>query len=680
MEIELKCTFFYYVFELMLISTTILESALSHFNDRNNLIKQLDLSSDNDKNSFYKLVLAFWLGSNITRDKIIKHPLYLKCEAFVDLGYSCILVLDKQMSLLKKNSLAYKILQRTLFEIIRHYNNNYQLLTQSPQTLFSFFSHTVEKIDSKVCENISHRKILEITKNACLTELSRSPNSSPHGLLATQVSNDVTSLMKVNPFNMGVAINKLITENFNKELFFPRQIKPTTDKHITHKLLIPAWDGIVLEGLSVKERKKTTNTVILALIGHFQTEHHYLNASFHEFQELFGTELVLINHRNYSNRSNKFANSAEDIAKDVIAFVNHFRGKNKKIVLYGMCGGAAHMILAAHMMLKQKTPFKLIIDRFSQKYINFVDFKTLSRAKDFSISNGQDCSRLLPGYKYCPSLMPYLLILFFLLLFILVQIALAITKTNIDFVKLVRMIPEEDLLILQAKGEKIADLRKPLFTDIIVHPENDMRAAVKDKRKQKKNILKNLCEHCLHAAGQAVFSTEMQKIFLQLFHCFDQCLQLISNEKLMEDSITNHPVDLHSKKLYTLTTRNKLAISQFIRGFFKQSPKMHAHLLDSIKPHSSQHIVDALKQIYGNHPSIHSNLLQFANHLTLLLKYMKANELFISCMADRLSATQLTDLNASINALLTSELFKLINMSSTGLNSQNAINNHGVSI
>lgn len=249
------------------------------------------------------------------------------------------------MSLLKKNSLAYTILQRALFEIIQHYNDNYLLLTQNPQTLFSFFVHDIEQINSKV-------------------------------------------------------------------------------------------------------------TVILALIAHFQTEHHYLNTSFHEFQELFGTELVLINHRNYSNRSNKFANSAEEIARDVIAFANHFRQKNKKIVLYGMCRGAAHMIVAAHMLSHQKIPFKLIVHRFSQKYINFVDFKTLSRANDFSISNGQDCSRLLPGYQYCPSLMPYLLILLFLLLFIFSKTALVITKTNIDFAKLVRMIPEEDLLILQAKGEK----------------------------------------------------------------------------------------------------------------------------------------------------------------------------------------------------------------------------------
>lgn len=664
----------------MLVSNTILKAALSHFEDRSDLIKQLDLSSDNDKNSFYKLVLAFWLGSNITREKIIKHPLYIKCEAFIDLGYSCILVLDKQMSLLKQNTVSYKILQKTLFEITQHYNENYPLLTQNPQTLFSFFANILAKIDSKVCEDISHRKILELTQNTCLAELSRTQNGPPDGLSATQVSNDVTSLMKVNPFNIGVAINKLITENFSKELFFPHYIKPTTDKHITHKLLIPAWDGIVLEGLSVKGRKKTNNTVVLALIGHFQTEHHYLNTSFHEFQELFGTELVLINHRNYSNRSNKFANSAEEIARDVIAFANHFRQKNKKIVLYGMCGGAAHMILAAHMLSHQKIPFKLIVDRFSQKYINFVDFKTLSRARDFSHSNGQDCARLLPGYKYYPGLMPYLLILLFLLLFILVQLGLFLTKTNIDFAKLVRRIPEEDLLILQAKGEKIAALKKPFFTDIIVHPENDMRAAVKDKRKQRKTILKNLCEHCLHAAGQSVFSAEMQKIFLQLFNCFDQCLQLINNEKLMENTITNRPVDLHSKKLYTLTTRNKLPISQFIRGFFKQSPKMHAHLLDSIKPYSSHLIVDALKQIYGNHPSMHSNLLQFSNHLALLLNDMKTNQFFISYMADRLSATQLADLNEPINALLRSELLQLIFKSSSEQNNQDIINNHWVSI
>lgn len=203
----------------MLISTRILEPALSHFNDRNNLIKQLDLSSDGDNNSFYKWVLAFWLGSNITREKIIKHPLYIKCEAFIDLGYSCILVLDKQMSLLKQNSLAYKILQKNLFEIIQHYNDNYPLLTQNPQTLFSFFANILAKIDSKVCEDISHRKILELTQNTCLAELSRTQNGPPDGLAATQVSNDVTSLMKVNPFNIGIAINKLITENFSKELF-----------------------------------------------------------------------------------------------------------------------------------------------------------------------------------------------------------------------------------------------------------------------------------------------------------------------------------------------------------------------------------------------------------------------------------------------------------------------------
>lgn len=203
----------------MLISTRILEPALSHFNDRNNLIKQLDLSSDSDNNFFYKWVLAFWLGSNITREKIIKHPLHMKCKAFIDFGYSCILVLDKQMSLLKQNTVAYKILQKTLFEITQHYNENYPLLTQNPQTLFSFFANILTKIDSKVCEDISQRKILELTQNTCLAELSRTQNGPPDGLAAAQVSNDVTSLMKVNPFNIGVAINKLITQNFSKELF-----------------------------------------------------------------------------------------------------------------------------------------------------------------------------------------------------------------------------------------------------------------------------------------------------------------------------------------------------------------------------------------------------------------------------------------------------------------------------
>lgn len=49
-------------------------------------------------------------------------------------------------------------------------------------------------------------------------------------------------------------------------------------------------------------------------------------------------------------------------------------------------------------------------------------------------------------------------------------------------------------------------------------------------------------------------------------------------------------------------------------------------------------------------------------------------------MADRLSATQLADLNEPINALLRSELLQLIFKSSSEQNNQDIINNHRVSI
>ncbi|QRN03320.1 hypothetical protein GH742_05255 [Legionella sp. MW5194] len=432
-----------------------------------------------------------------------------------------------------------------------------------------------------------------------------------------------------------------------------------TKTHSVEKFFIQTRDGTVLEGLSVKEKNKSNKTVVLALIGHFQAEHSYLNTSFYAFQALFDTQLVIINHRNYSSRSNKFAAHPQELAEDVVAFAHYFVERKQRVVLYGMCGGAAHMILAANSLLHQKIPFKLIADRFAQRYIDFTDYKTLSRFRDHLNTFPEGFKpRGLPAFCQNPLFVYCLTFFLFITLFLLSKSALVLTKAAIDFGQLIQIIPETDRLILQAKGKKSAPGHEPLSTDMIVHPQNDLRNAVKEKRKQRKSLLNKLAELCLKAAGHAVFSQEIQQIFLTLFQRFHQCLELISNEKLMDDANTATVRDLHSRKLYTLTTRNKLPIHQLITGFFRQPSQSFQPVIDSLIPYSSKTIVAALEHLYGHSPSLASHFLAFAKHLALFLQELKVNESFLVAMADRLTSTQLPDLQAPGKALLASALFQ----------------------
>ncbi|MFC7781017.1 alpha/beta hydrolase family protein [Legionella taurinensis] len=640
----------------MLISKKRLLQALNHFDDRNILIKELVHASENEKNLFFKRVLAFWLGSNISREMIHKPRLTTKCQQCIDAVYFCILLLDKQMSLLDRHSAAFRVLKNTLFGMLDYYNGHFLLLVQEPRTILTAFIQLVQTINYQSCPSSSDRKILEHTQKACLGELSISqPQPGPW---VTQAANDVPSITKVNPFNMGIAINKLITANFNQSFFFPMAASQTKT-HLVEKLFIQARDGIVLEGLSVKEKNKKNKTVVLALIGHFQAEHSYLNTSFYSFQALFDTQLVIINHRNYSRRSNKFAAHPQELAEDVVAFARYFVKKKQRVVLYGMCGGAAHMILAANSLLNQKIPFKLIADRFSQRYIDFADYKTLSRARNhMNTLPGGFQLRGLTAFYQNPFFVYCLTVFLFTILFLLSKSALALTKATLDFGQLIQAIPETDRLILQAKGKKSAPGHEPTFTDMIVHPQNDLRHAVKEKRKQRKSLLNNLAENCLKAAGNAVFSQEIQAIFLQLSQRFHQCLELISNEKLMDDANSDTVTDLHSRKLYTLTTRNKLPIHQLITGFFRQPGQSFQPVIDSFTAYSSETIVATLEQLYGHSPAMASHFSLFAKHLALFLQELKANESFLVAMADRLTSTQLPDLQAPGKALLASALFQ----------------------
>lgn len=643
----------------MLIINETLGRALSQFKFRNQLIKSLDLSADHDENQFYKLVMAFWLGSNVTLNLLYdKHEIKSRNNIGYLLSlYHCTLILDKQMSLLETSNPAYQIMQKALNNIFLTYNSNYLLLTEAPETLFQNFLLIIEDLSSDSVKETRARLILEQAKKSCFIELFKILNSRnvsiavPPCYEITEISNDLRGWDWYNPRKLTTGILKVQTASYSRHLF-GSIMEPTAKAHI-HRFILPAYDGILLEGTHVPIKNQHTNTVVLALIGHFPTEKYYISDHFIQFQNLFKTDVVFINHRNYSARSARMANSIDDLTQDVISFVNYFRKQNKDIVLYGMCGGAAHMLLAANKLQEGNIPFKLIIDRFSQRYYDFRDIKTIKRKNEYRIA-----AEITPGST--PVTIPvFILILFFLL----VKLSLHLTKTNINFAALARNITEKDLLILQAKGPKTPGSPNLLCTDLWVHPDNDIRNAIKDLRHQRKDLLKTLRAYSrkIHFYAE---SEELQSIFLQFVHFFNLSLQLITNEKLTRESPPGLPTDIHSYKLFDLTTRDNLKPSKLITGFFNKPPVSSAQYIKLLTSFSEEEILDffdinPLVQQTDHKPQ------QFAFFLSSFLKTIQENKDYISHIADRLFSTQMGNIIEPIKALSATPLFTSLSEKST---------------
>ena len=121
-----------------LVNIDRLKKSLTNFDVRNLLMKELDLSDD--KKRFYKLVLAFWLGSNSTLVKLKLENKFSVCGLSIYKGYYFLLTFDKYISLLiKESSTALALLQDCRLKIVKYFNQNYQLLDQDPEKIFSFF-------------------------------------------------------------------------------------------------------------------------------------------------------------------------------------------------------------------------------------------------------------------------------------------------------------------------------------------------------------------------------------------------------------------------------------------------------------------------------------------------------------------------------------------------------------
>lgn len=622
----------------MLVTPKILHKALKNLNARNVLIKELNAQFIREKN-IYKGVLSFWLGSNVILEQLESGFLY---KDYLLAGYHCVLILDKHLSVLDPATTEFILLNQCLNKIMFYYNSHYLLLNQNPRELFTQFKSFFNKIDANL--------IISKAKQDCHNLIDQVIELN--GRLSQKFYEYSTPAVN-NNFNSNF-INTIITASAKRLPFFWGYLG--IKAYQNQKIFIHAKDGMILDGLLVNKPKPRSNTMVIALIGHFQVEHNYLARGVLDFCKMFNADVVFINHRNYALRSYYKANSLDDIAQDIVQFANYFLNKRKQIVLYGMCGGAAHMLLAAEILTKNKVQFKLILDRAFIKYTNFFDYKTLIR--QYLLIPAQKAFLIFQFLNFIVMMSAIFLIG---LLNVIARLPLMLTNTNINFGNKIHEIPENDILILQGKSKAQGNMRVSQYTDLIVHPRNDLRSVIKSKREQNKDILRKLRNDCTRIMCLYVDSFETQKIFLELADCFDECLQLISNEKLklaQPGSTDSTVIDIHTHKLFQLTTRNELSMSRFLNGFFAKSPKICDLALDELKSITSDHILEALKMLHPNQESKMDIYSEIANILEIFLTNIKKHENYICHMGNRLFATGLGNINLPLQGLLHCKLYQ----------------------
>lgn len=650
----------------LLVDKDELSAALTDFKLRNNLIQKLDATDAKDDNRFYKWVLSFWLGSNITVQRLNSSTEFLLMTPFrkaTYIGYYCFLTLDKQISLLNKESKAYEELIKCHAKLTTIFNESYGLFISDLKKFFLLFTTVIDEINDENNLTQTEKLILKQTKDACAVEICRLffkednlVETSPTDRVSL-VSNDNMGDNFKSITNINILAAQFVTCFGTRYPFYNVTLLDSSKQdYQLQKILIKADDGTILDGLYVGKKTGPTKQIILALIGHFSAEDNYIANSIYQFNELFHCDIVFINHRNYSFRSNKFAFHSKDLALDIVAFANYF--KDREIVLYGMCGGAGQILQATEILTQKNIPFKVIIDRFPSNYTDFIDFKTVKRQRQLLLKGKTDLKHLGSLEEvYRSDLHTALLIPLYLLALASVKSLLSFTHNNIDFAAIVNKIPESDLLILQIKEKKNSQLRD-ILVDTYVHPENDIRQATKTKRHANRKVLKELIIHC-DKLTELFEATELKKIFIILSHTFNNALRLMENEKLTSSEINCHkiPQDLHSTKLFDLRTRNQLPLNTFLHGFFAATSKVtELDALNELINYSEDQLLKTLNEM---NTAKDSN--QFiSQHLHQFLQLIKNNEKFIIYMSNRLQATGFCGLNPTLAELQQTQLFRTL--------------------
>lgn len=615
-------------------------SLLTDFSIRNQFINELTNSEKNDKSYINKLILAAWLGSNIAIYHI-KHEIGLVVtnRDFANIGYVCFSALEKSalqlstISSLEAQS-AINNIYLSLARILHRYISNYQIVDlnrfdkasnviNASHQVMDFFQKLVADIAAATeaiytSSEINH--ILTQARMVCINRIKTPLYFLDHPIFNTK------PLYRFPELNVQERLDKMLIKlvtnlRCNRAIYSHYLMLRMSEDYKITRVILPSEDGVLVDGLHIHKRGHSKKQIVLALVGHFESTHTYITKSLVKFCHLFG-DVIFINHRNYSDLSSTMARSIDDLAKDVVAFARFYQGK-KHIRLYGMCGGSVAMIPAALLLEKENIPYKLIIDRFFTHYTDSIHFKRavmLSRIADIT--------------KQSISLLP-LVAMVWVHLF-LVMLSFFIRK-NTDFGKLIKSIPDEKLLILQAKPS-IKESTYPEYSDHFIHPDNNIRTAYKDIRKEKKLILKKLADECRYIAHCFHTYSSMRIIFINMTICFSAYLRIISDEKLAYqiESKKYGPVeDLHSLKLFELKPRSGVSMSRFVQGFFAADDINLKLKLMRLKPYSADEILNALKVSHESALEKKSSIEETAERLANLFNKIAKHVPMIDAMAKR---------------------------------------------
>lgn len=630
---------------MLLANKLNLITSITSITRRNTLINQLNSCMDSDPVKIYKYALAFILGSslNISKEEKLRESNELKAL------YNCFLCMEKFAALLKNdNPLNSLIIIKAQGKLLLHFNQNYRLLLENPKRLMKHWKNVINNLGTS--HKPSQDQLSKI-KGTILEEL-KLPSLKPMLIKTTRLvlpdAQDTISFLD----RVKVFINKCISSSFKIPRIFPQIIY-----NMWHyqQVFIKSSQGHILDGLCVQKGRNPTKTIILVLIAASLPEDFYVFYNTHNYHTLFDNDVVFIKYRNQALRSNQYSLNTMEWAQDIVSFVDYYKKQNYCVGLYGYCGGAAPMIMAARMLHERGEPINLVVDRFATSYTDFFQKRTVLRT--IKLQNIAQSVLLKPAIDDTPNALkisrPSVLLnilisnaLMLPLLFILMIIAkpvLWLARETENYGEILRSLPGNQVLTLQAKGK--------MTTDFSVPESYSIRNANKTKRKEQKELL-NLLTHQCFKLQRKLADCVLLNVFENWNNFFDKCLQLISNEKLNALEESNVVTDLHLAPLPYLTTRNKMPIKDFIGGFFNaKNIRKNFDVLDAFD-------VELINTVLQSQNAVYPDTETIAEAMALILNLITTNKDYLCAMANRVTASFGTDISFSIECFIGSSLYK----------------------
>src|SRR3990167_1981750 len=527
-----------------LLASNELHQALTDFKFRNAVIENLDTTPGTDALFYERKTLALWLGSNVTLQDLARDG---KVSDYLYIGYYLMLAFDKHISMFgeaQKKSLD--ILSRGQIKIFDYYNQNHHLLTTDPKKLFTEFRSIILDLDNGVDLSADEFENMRMFKRLCVIELSRVLSDhkislqisrpTPELVEIDEEHNDKESMMETTTFT-GIGLRLFFKEQINKNAeTYPRACK----------IFLTAKDGTILEAIYYKKSQQPTQAVTIAMKAPFQAEFIHTSSSMAEFMKMFDTDVVFVNHRNYSVRSGRHAQSLDDVAGDIKVFADHFYNLGHDIKLYGMCGGAPGLILAAKQLLNQKVPYKLILDRTFDSYVDVFSLKNVIHF--MNVHQASLPEELFTYYvlKLISLVGPYTE----------THTRSSLAKVDENLGEILMSLPEYDVMTLQGKS---SDPQSPICEDKFISSDINIRGTIKNRRHQRKEMLKELSQLAKSIAQDFNDNPRMHAIFTSFEQCFVNGLRLIDDEKMRLNGKPARMLEYSPKGLLAGTAVMKLA-------------------------------------------------------------------------------------------------------------------------